>query len=404
MDFLRVRYKNFILVILLAAVISFSGGYLLAQYKGDFITSKISNRQTTFEKEANFKLFWDTLDTIEEKYLNRGGIDYDKLLYGAISGMVGSLEDPYTVFLSPDDLKDFKESIDGTFEGIGAEIGIKNEVLTVISPLENSPAQKSGLRPGDKILKINEELTIDMTVEKAVDKIRGPKGTVVSLLISREGLVEPKQIQIERNIINVPSIKWSAKDENIAYIQLFRFGPDTAGEFTEIAKEINNNQKIKKIILDVRNNPGGFLESSVQISNLFLPDGKLVVTEDYGDGKKDEFKTSGKPLLDNYPMVVLMNKGTASAAEILAGALRDQKGVNLIGETTFGKGSVQELETLKGGNTALKITVARWLTPSGKSINEEGLKPDIEQVMSQEDYDQNKDPQLDKAIEIIKGK
>lgn len=400
MKFFRFKYYNFIFLALIIAILSFSGGYFTAQYKGDFVNQKIFNLDKGASENVDFSLFWDALEKIENKYIGRDDIDYQKILDGAISGMVNSLGDPYTTFLSEEDFESFKESIDGTFEGVGIEIGIKNDILTVISPLEDSPAKRAGLMAGDKILKIDDTVTLDITIDKAVEKIRGQKGTIISLLISREGLDEAKKIEIERDVINVPSIKWSAKENNIAYIQLFRFGADTALNFRAVAKEINSSGNIEKIVLDLRNNPGGFLESSVEIASLFLPEDKLVVVEDYGNGQKDEYKTSGKPLLEGYPLVILVNEGTASASEILAGALNDQKQIQLIGETTFGKGSVQELDTLKKGS-ALKITVARWLTPSGKSINDEGLKPNIEVKNSLEDFENEKDPQIDKAIEFI---
>lgn len=397
MRFIRFKAYNFVLVSLIIATVSFGAGYVFSNPIMDW--GDIFNKgQGTTAENFDLNLFWEALDRIEEKYINRNNLNYQKLVEGAVSGMVNSLDDPYTVFLNESDLQDFREGIDGIFEGIGAEIGVKNRIITIISPLEDSPAQKSGLKAGDKVLKINDAVTTEMTVEEAVKQIRGPKDTVVTLLISREGWSEAKAIEIRRGVINVPSVKWAMKEDDIAHVQLFRFGPETGSDFRRIATEITNS-KAKKIILDLRNNPGGFLETSVEIASVFLPEGKLVVTEDYGNDKKDEYKTSGKPLLENYPLVILMNQGSASAAEILAGALKDQKNIQLIGETTFGKGSVQELESLRSGG-AVKITVARWLTPSGKTINDAGIKPDVEVKTTDEP---EKDPQLDKAIEVTKG-
>lgn len=426
MQFIRFKFYNFIAIIIFVALISFSSGYFFAEPTNGFRFNDLLKTQPSSKVEhsdVDLSLFWAALDKIKEKYINRNDINYESLVNGAVSGMVNSLEDPYTVFFSPEELKKFEEGIDGVFEGIGAEIGIKNNVITIIAPLENSPAQRAGLKAGDKILKIGDSVTVDMTIEQAVEKIRGPKGTSVSLLISREGWEQAKEMNIQREVINVPSFKWSIRDEKIAYIQLFRFGPETGSELRSMAQEIVNS-KVDRIVLDLRNNPGGFLETSVEISSLFLPENTLVVSEDYGNGKKDEYKTIGKPILAKYPIVVLVNQGSASASEILAGALRDQEKVTLIGEKTFGKGSVQVLETLKtcNGNSAsssesvmkkilsskcdvagLKITIAKWLTPSGKSINDEGLKPDIEVKIIEEPENSEKDIQLDKALEVVKG-
>lgn len=397
MKFIRFKFYNFIFLFIIVILVSFAGGYFFAEPGAVF--KDIFNQPARIDKnEVNLGLFWEALDVIEKKYIGRGVIDYQKIVNGAVSGMVNSLDDPYTTFFNKEELNKFRESIDGVFEGIGAEIGIKNSIITVIAPLENSPAQKAGLRAGDKILKIGDAVTIDMTVEQAVEKIRGPKDTKVSLLISREGWDEAKQIDIVREVINVPSIKWELKNDTIAYIQLFRFGPETGSDFKNIANEVIDSQA-DRIVLDLRNNPGGFLETSVEIASLFLPENTLAVSEDYGNGKKDEYKTSGKALLGNYPIVILVNQGSASASEILAGALRDQKNVKLIGEKTFGKGSVQELENLKQGG-AIKVTVAKWFTPAGRSITDEGLKPDIE---VKNDENQEKDLQLEKAIGMVKN-
>lgn len=400
MKFIRFKLHNFILLVLLVVLASFGSGYIVSRPTLD-LTNIFNQTNGVSEKEVDLNLFWEVLGEIKEKYIGRDKIDYQEAVEGAVTGMVNSLQDPYTVFLDPDQLREFKEGIEGVFEGIGAEIGIKNNVITVISPLEDSPAQKAGLRAGDKILKIDETVTIDMTVEQAVEKIRGEKDSTVSLLISREGWTEAKQIQIVRQVINVPSVRWAMKDDTIAHVQIFRFGPETTKDFTNIAKEISKS-KAQKIVLDLRNNPGGFLETSVEVASLFLPENKLVVVEDYGNGKKDEYKTSGKPLLENYPLIVLVNQGSASAAEILAGALKDQKNVKLIGETTFGKGSVQELEYLRNGG-AIKITVAKWFTPAGKQINDQGLKPDIEIKQPEEIIITDRDLQLEKALETIKA-
>ena len=325
------------------------------------------------------------------------------MVYGAIEGMVKSLKDPYTVFFKPVESKQFLDDVSGSFSGIGAEIGIRKDILTVISPLEDSPAQQAGLRAGDRILKIDDEVTAEMTVNQAVNLIRGPKDTVVKLTVSRPSDDEVKEISITRGDIKIPTIKWELKNDKIAYVQLFNFGQTAPGEFRNKILEVLRGSA-DRIILDLRNNPGGYLEVSQDIAGWFMEPGSVVVIESFGNGTEDkEYRTSGNGVLKNIPLVVLINEGSASASEILAGALRDNRNIKLIGAKSFGKGSVQELSNLREG-TSLKVTIAKWLTPSKKSIMNEGLEPDVKVELKKEDIENLKDPQLEKAIEIIMGK
>ncbi|MDO8436117.1 MAG: S41 family peptidase [bacterium] len=352
--------------------------------------------------EVDFSLFWETWAKLQEKYVDKEKFDTQKMIYGAISGMVKSLDDPYTVFMEPEVNKIFTEDVKGSFEGIGMEIGIKKDQLQVIAPLEGTPAQKAGLKAGDKILKINDKSTVDMTVEEAVKIIRGQKGTEVVLSIFRDGWKEAKDFKIVRDVIFVPSLKWELKEGNIAYLQLYQFSEQADFDFKKAAVEILDS-KADRIILDLRNNPGGYLEVSQNIASWFLEKDKIVTIEDFGKNKEQKFyKAQGNEKLLAYPIVILMNKGSASASEILAGALRDNRDIKLIGETSFGKGSVQEMEKLRGGSS-LKVTVAKWLTPKGYSISEKGLEPDIKVEITAEDEKAEKDSQLEKAIEIVKG-
>jgi carboxyl-terminal processing protease len=295
------------------------------------------------------------------------------MVYGAIKGLVSSLGDPYSFFMDPEEAKMFLEDMQGSFEGIGAEVGIRDGILTVIAPLEGMPAQKAGLEAGDKIIKIENTLTADLTLTEAVRLIRGPKGTPVTLTIIRDS--QSKEVTITRAKIDIPSVKWEMKQGNIAYIDLDQFDRDTPKEFSRVAKEVIKSQA-KGIILDLRNNPGGYLDVAVDVAGWFLSSGDIVAIEDFGNGKKVEHRCFGKSRLKDYPLVVLVNKGSASGSEILAGALRDHRGVKLIGERTFGKGSVQELEELKD-SSSLRISIARWLTPKGTLIEKKGLEPDI---------------------------
>jgi len=364
----------------------------------------IINEELGKPENLDFSLFWEAWSKLEEKYVDPSGIDYKTMLYGAISGMVNSLKDDYTVFMPPEDTKIFKEDVSGEFQGVGMEIGMRNNELTVIAPLAGTPAERAGLRAGDKILKVNGQATKGMVVDSAVKLIRGQKGTEVTLTIFRDGWEDVKDFKIVRDVIEIPSLKWEIKRPasgypDIAYIKLYQFSEAAKFAFNKAALEILSSPA-KKIILDLRNNPGGYLEVSQDIAGWFLEKGQIVTIEDFG-GKEpsQEYKANGPSDLLSYPMVVLINQGSASASEILAGSLRDNRSIKLIGEKSFGKGSVQELADLREGS--LKITVARWLTPKGDLINKEGLTPDIEIKMTEEDYNEDKDHQLDKAIEIL---
>ncbi|HEY4495295.1 MAG TPA: S41 family peptidase [Candidatus Paceibacterota bacterium] len=365
----------------------------------------IINQEFGQPKEFDFSLFWNTWDELHNKFVDQNKLKEDNLLYGAISGMVKGAGDPYTVFFPPVETKSFKQDVGGSFGGIGAEIGKRNGFLVIVAPLEDTPAQKAGLLAGDKILKINGEPTDDITVEEAVTKIRGEVGTKVTLSILRgnDG-TKAKDITIERAVIKIPITKLEAlKDNEIAHLSFYSFASTAPFEFQQAAAKILATTGYKGIILDLRNNPGGFLEVSVDIAGWFIDANSLVAIEQFGkteNNNKTEFRTSGLGALKNYPIVVLVNQGTASAAEILAGALRDNRGIKLVGEKTFGKGSVQELINLKDGSS-LKVTVAKWLTPKGISISEQGLEPDYKVVIAEDDAGKNKDSQLDKAVEIL---
>ena len=390
------KFRKLFTLIFLVSIILASFG--LGNYFGK------SQCQICPPEEIDFSLFWEVYHKLQEKFVDKGKFDTQKMIYGAISGMVKSLGDPYTVFFPPEETKRFEEDVKGVFEGVGMEIGIKKGQLQVIAPLEGTPAQKAGLRSGDKILKINDTETSDLTIDEAVDLIRGPKGTEVTLTIFREEWKKTKEIKLMRDVIEVPSLKREIKEidgQKIAYIQLYQFSENASFDFRKAAIEILTSPA-QKIILDLRNNPGGYLEVAQDITGWFLEKGKIVVIEDFGQGNKQEYKAQGPGTFSDYKIVILINQGSASASEILAGALRDNRGILLIGEKSFGKGSVQELEKLKEGSS-LKITVARWLTPKGQLITDVGLEPDIKVEMTEKDYEEEKDPQLDKAIEIIKN-
>jgi len=386
-----------LLLLIIALGISFGAGLLTGKNQ---VVCRVCQPE-----QIDFSLFWEAYETLQSRFVDPEKIDTQKIIYGAIEGMVKSLEDPYTIFLSPEETKKFKEDISGRFEGIGIEIGKKDEQLQVIAPLEGTPAKTAGLKAGDKILQIDDTPTIDLSIDEAVNLIRGPKGTKVVLTIFREGLKAPKEVEITRDVIEIPSMSWELKDisenDKIAYIKIYQFSEKAGFDFAVAVREILNSPA-NKIVLDLRNNPGGYLEISQEIAGWFLEQGNTVVIEDFG-GKQDQrvYQSQGNSRLLQYPMTIIINEGTASASEILAGALRDNRGIKIIGEKSYGKGSIQELEELKGGSV-LKITVAKWLTPNGELITGKGLEPDIKIEVSPEDLNGESDPQLDKAIEILK--
>lgn len=351
-------------------------------------------------QDVDFGLFWDVWRIVKEKSLGQPVLD-TQMLYGAISGMVGSLGDPYSVFFDPETTRKFTEELAGKFDGIGAEIGIKHEQLVIIAPLPDSPAQRAGIQPGDKVLKIDDKDTVSMPLDVAVSNIRGAKGTVVVLKILRNGAKEPRDFSITRDTINVKSVTSKDLPGAIGYIKLVYFNETTNQLFEEALQGIIAKNP-KGIILDLRNNPGGFLEVGVDVASQWIPDSQVVVTQQSQDGTRQEFRAAGQARFHGIPTVVLVNGGSASASEIVAGALQDYKAAQLIGEKTFGKGSVQTFEPLRGGSS-IKITVAHWLTPKGRQINGIGITPDIEVKMGKDDYENDKDPQLQKAVEILSG-
>lgn len=372
---------------------------------------------------VDFSLFWDVWGKLNRYYVDPQDIDVQKLVYGAISGMVAAAGDPYTSFFPPKENKEFKEDLGGAFEGIGAQLGIKDGRVIVVSPLKGMPAESAGLLPNDIILKVNDEETAGWTVEEAVNKIRGPKGTNVRLTVLHVLSNEPpKEISIMRSTITVPSVvSWvktpseiteikgaseSAKvlfsTSKIAYISLSRFGDNTNTDWNKAVDQIiaseKSGGKIAGFVLDLRNNPGGYLDGAVYIASEFMKGG-TVVSQVNSDGTKQEYPTDRKGRLTTTPIVVLVNKGSASAAEIVSGALRDSKRAKLVGETTFGKGTVQTPFDLTGGSS-VHITTGKWLLPGGFSISEKGLTPDFV-IPLEMGAMATQDAQLARAIEIL---
>lgn len=362
------------------------------------LSGKYSKVDSQIAQNIDFGLYWDVWDAMKELYVDKDQISDKQLFYGSLKGLVNSLEDPYSEFMDPQLTKEFEEDMSGSFEGIGAEIGIRDGILTVIAPLEGTPAQKAGLMSGDKILEINGESTKDMNIDQAVSKIRGPKGTEVVLNIFRTGLEDFKDINIIRDTIVIKSVSLEILDNNIFLIKINSFNDDTEYLFSGFAKQAFDN-KAKGVVLDLRNNPGGYLETSVNVLGEWI-NGEVALAERFTDGHEMEYIAKGNNYLKDIPTVVLINYGSASASEIVSGALQDYGKAKIIGEKSYGKGSVQMVKNIKDGSS-LKITIAKWLTPKGQDINKEGIKPDEEVKLSLEDFENDIDNQLNRALEIL---
>ncbi|MBD3360069.1 MAG: PDZ domain-containing protein [Candidatus Buchananbacteria bacterium] len=348
-------------------------------------------------KDLNFDLFWDVWQIIEDNYVYQP-VNETELLYGSMAGSVAALGDSHSVFFDPETTKDFNDELAGTFEGIGAEIAIKNDRLTIVAPLPDSPAKKAGLRSGDKVFAIDGMDTTGISLDYAVKQIRGPKGTDVVLTIGRDSLDDFKEIKITRQNIDIQSVKWELLENNIVHLEIRYFNEDTTDDFNQAVLEIINKNP-RGIILDLRNNPGGFLDTAINVAAEWVED-KVVVYEKSADGKLKPHKVNGRARLKDFSTVVLINEGSASGSEIVAGALKDYNLATLIGETTFGKGSVQTLFPLKDGSS-IKLTVAEWLTPNENTIEGDGVEPDMEVELTVEDFNQDLDPQMDKALEVL---
>lgn len=414
-------------VLLLAFFILAGGiGYNLGERKAGISITRdkrvvINQELPNDTTPVDFSLFWDVWQRMFRYYIDASGLDTQKMVWGAISGMVASAGDPYTVFLPPKENKDVKEDLAGEFEGIGAQLGTKENRIIVIAPLKGTPAERAGIKSGDYILKVDDVDTVGWTVPQAVTKIRGVRGSSVKLNILHDNSQKPIDITITRETILVPSVEhWVKKigeideigglpetknlDQNkkVVYLRLTRFGDHSNEDWDKAVVEILQNQRsngsLAGLVFDLRNNPGGYLDGSVFIASEFIKSG-VVVSQKNSDGTRQDYPVDKKGKLLDIPLVVLVNKGSASAAEIVAGALRDYKRATIVGETTFGKGSVQTPQELRGG-AGLHITTGKWLLPKGDSIAKVGVKPDIE-VKLDDVYTATTDAQLAKAVELL---
>ncbi len=385
-----------ILTIGVAGIVGYSIGTARPQ---TILVRGVTNIENGAMSAADFAVFWEAWQGIKSSYLRAGEVKNKDLIYGAATGLVAALKDPYSIFMTPDESKRFSEDLNGNFGGIGAEIGIKDNQLIVIAPLKNSPAEKAGMMSGDKLLEINASSTAGIAINEAVKMIRGPKGTSVNFTVGRAGRDKPFKLSITRDTISIPVVEWKMHRGNVAYIEFYTFSENSA-QLMRTALGEAKAAGAKAIVLDMRNNPGGYLDAAIEIAGYFLDPGKDVVFEEFRTGRRHSFQTRGDALVKDLPIVVLLNGGSASASEILAGALKDNRSIKIVGEKSFGKGTVQELTTLKDGSE-LKLTIAHWILPKGAQIEKNGIVPDVEVKISDDDRTKKRDPQLDKALDLV---
>lgn len=396
----QVSLPSLIGIVVTSVIVAFLLGVVADDTKlGRAITAsfyeKISNVGSTegLPDDLDYTEVEELYDTLRSNF--EGNLAEEKLIDGLKKGLAASTGDPYTVYLNEEESKKFLQDLNNELSGIGAEIAIKNNQLQIVSPLSGSPAEKAELQPGDMIFQINGEDTLGMFLEEAVSKIRGEAGSEVTLTIGRKGKVF--EVKIVRAEIKVPNAESEIMDGNIGYLKINTFGNHVEKEVAAIVEDFRA-KNVKGVVLDLRNNGGGLLEASIDIAGLWL-DSDVVLKQ---EGRvEDTIRSRGTGRLRGVPTVVLINEGSASASEIVAGALKDNKVATVVGEKSFGKGSVQTLEDLRSGGQ-LKVTIARWFTPNGNSIDQEGIEPEIKIELSEEDFDNDRDPQLNRALELLK--
>lgn len=416
------RGAQYAFALVLAAALFLSGvKFGETRYPAIEKATELANKTEGMPAEIDFAPFWKAWNVLNEKYVGNATTTPQEKVWGAIEGLAASLKDPYTVFMPPDEAAMFQSEINGSFEGVGMEIDSRDGVIVIVAPLKGTPAATAGLQPGDKIIKINDTVTAGMKTEQAVRLIRGKKNTAVHFTIIRNGKRAPFEVSVMRDIITIPTIDTEFKsspkkagdiatttaqgnglhENGVFVIKLYNFSSAAPQMFRDALRDFIVSRS-NKLVIDLRGNPGGFLEVAVDLASFFLPAGETIVTEDHGgNGENRVYRSHGYNVFNkNLKMAILVNAGSASASEILAGALREHGIAKLVGVKTFGKGSVQELVNVTP-DTALKITIARWLTPNGISISKSGLTPDVEVQMTQDDIEKHRDPQMEKAIELL---
>lgn len=397
------KFQRF-LILCLFSISFFYGGYYFGKRGYEFEIKKnppeiVVINKTPKDTKIDFSMFWEVWEMVSKEYLNRP-VDGQKMLYGAIEGMVEALGDPYTAYLPPEINKAIMDGLNNTYQGIGAELGLRDDQLIVVAPLDGSPAKDAGVRAGDKILKIDGYPTIGMSITEAVVKIRGAAGTVVALTL-QTGNQDIRDTPITRGVIKLESVTWEDKGEGTTYLRVNRFGDSTNKEWDKTVAEINTQvEELDALILDLRGNPGGYMMGAVYIANEFFSE-KAVLVQQEATGEEHVYKTNkGEGSFYKVPkIIVLIDEGSASASEILAAALKEQVGAILVGEKSFGKGTIQDAIDF-GDGSGIHITTAKWLTPSKVWVHDKGLEPDIYIERTDDDWEKDLDPQLDKAIEL----
>jgi carboxyl-terminal processing protease len=383
----------------IASALIFSVGFMAGRATSTFSASALAADANV--DPDTFQPYIQAWNILNKKYIDQP-LDPDTLIQGSISGMLDSLGDPYTSYIDPETFAQENASLDGEYTGIGAWVDTSGDRLVIISPMPDSPAEKAGIRPGDVVVAIDGESMEGLTPTQALERILGPADSVILLTISREGSDSLLEFELQRAVIPLPSIASEMLDDETGYVQIFTFANNTYADFAMELKGLVDDGA-QHLIIDLRNNPGGLVDSAQDIASIFLED-KVVLIEEWGDGRKTEYRTTQATTAPDLPVYVLVNQGTASASEILAGALQDYGRATLIGNTTFGKGLIQNWIPLDGDYGAVRITIAKWLTPNGRQIQDLGLEPDFSIDYTIEDFDAGMDPQLEKALELISEK
>lgn len=401
------RYKQAVITLILVSLVFFVG-INIGENRASNKKPPINVLNATSTESVDLASFWKAWNILEERFVKNSSTTPDTTsedkVWGAIAGLTSSYGDPYTVFFPPAESKAFGEEISGSFGGVGMEIAVQDGVLTVIAPLKNTPAYNAGVKPGDRIVSIDDRNALGMSSEEAITLIRGKSGTSVSITFAREGIKEPIIKNIVRQNIEIPTVDTKLTKEGVFVISLYNFSATSPNLFRNSLREFIESGS-DKLVLDLRGNPGGYLEAALDMASWFLPTGKTVVTEDFGGNREPQvYKSKGYDIFTSrLKMAILIDKGSASASEILAGALREYDKATLIGTNTFGKGSVQELVNITN-DTSLKVTVAHWLTPKGNTISDGGLAPDIEVKLTPENTKDGNDPQLNEAVKYLMNK
>ena len=406
---LRYILTGMVAGILLLSVFSggFAAGYLVKEnLPTDFLEAPVAptpapemTEATPDELDMLFAPFWESWQIVHDDYVDQP-VDDLKLMQGAISGMLNSLGDQHTSYMNPHEYMQANSSMEGSYDGIGAWVDSTGDYLAIVSPMPGSPAEEAGLKPGDLVIAIDGEDMTGIDGDLVIRRVLGEAGTTVHMTILREGESKPLEFDVTRAHITIPSAEGELLENNIGYIHIFTFGANTTPELRAAIEDLLD-QGAEGFVVDFRNNGGGYLTTAIEVASEFLPKGEVVLYEQYGDGTRDTHLTTSGGLAVDVPIILLINEGSASASEVVAGAIQDLERGQLVGVTSYGKGSVQNWIPLNNEQGAVRVTIAKWLTPDGRTIHELGLTPDVEVEMTEEDYEAERDPQLDKAVEIL---